>query len=56
MMLDAVASRDQDRSPRLKACWLQSLYLADEQHKLAGVLGDPLGAGLAGVGLVASAS
>ncbi|KAA6420527.1 MAG: hypothetical protein FRX49_09688 [Trebouxia sp. A1-2] len=30
-----------------------SLYLADEQHKLAGVLGDPLGAGLAGRDLLA---
>jgi len=51
---DAVASLDLNRSPRLTACWLQSVYLADEQHKLAGVLGDPLGAGLAGVALVAS--
>ena len=51
---DTEASLDKNRSPGLTACWLQNMYLADEQHKLAGVLGDPLGAGLAGVALVAS--
>ena len=30
------------------------VHLANEQHKLAGVLGDPLGAGLGGIGLVGS--
>ena len=45
-----------DRQAAIQVCLLLAdgfAYLADEQHQLAGLLGDPLGAGLGGVGLVA---